>query len=409
MPYGPGYQGLPGDRLTGGQGYRLASLLARQNVNNGTVAGGLANILQQAMLGMAMKEDRDLAREDRDLALKDRADATDANQAMARGLSAKPWVNPDTGSVAPNQTGVGGMEGAMYALGNLPDNAHAGRLASSLMATKFEKDAALESQKALKLAPSYEGPTSTMREYEYAKQNGFTGSFADFKKIGTTAPSNVQEWQFYSELPKDKQEAYLAMKRANPYINLGGSMVQPSQTQPGAALGGFDKTIPPEDRPETKRDQALATGRGKTQAENEANAPGAVVKADEMLASVDRVLNDPNLEISTGMLSKLSFIPGTPQYDFTTKLKQLQGQAFLQAFESLKGGGQITQVEGEKATQAIARLDAAQSTPAFKAAMDDLRGILVAARARAQAKLPQGAPAGQPPAQSGGWSIQRVE
>ncbi len=41
--------------------------------------------------------------------------------------------------------------------------------------------------------------------------------------------------------------------------------------------------------------------------------------------------------------------------DFNAMLDQVQGGAFLQAFESLKGGGQITQIEGEKATQAIVR------------------------------------------------------
>jgi hypothetical protein len=37
----------------------------------------------------------------------------------------------------------------------------------------------------------------------------------------------------------------------------------------------------------------------------------------------------------------------------------------LQAFESLKGGGQITQIEGEKATSALNRMNTAQSEVEF--------------------------------------------
>jgi len=66
-------------------------------------------------------------------------------------------------------------------------------------------------------------------------------------------------------------------------------------------------------------------------------------------------------------------IGGTNAADFEAKLGQVQGKLFLQAFETLKGGGQITEVEGEKATSALANLSASQSEEQFRAALLEFR------------------------------------
>jgi len=93
-------------------------------------------------------------------------------------------------------------------------------------------------------------------------------------------------------------------------------------------------------------------------------------------------LSDPALDKSTGALAWTQAIPGTDQRRFGTRVKQLDGQAFLQAFESLKGGGQITEIEGDKATQAIGRLDSAQSPEDYRQALTDLRDVLSLAAKR---------------------------
>jgi hypothetical protein len=51
----------------------------------------------------------------------------------------------------------------------------------------------------------------------------------------------------------------------------------------------------------------------------------------------------------------------------------IKGGAFLEAFNSLKGGGQITELEGQKAEQAQARLSTAQSEEDFKDALQEYR------------------------------------
>lgn len=96
-----------------------------------------------------------------------------------------------------------------------------------------------------------------------------------------------------------------------------------------------------------------------------------------MLASIDGILNDPALDFSTGWLEWTQNIPGTPARRFGARANQLKGQAFLQAFNNLRGGGHITEIEGQKATDAIARLDTAQSPNDYRSALQELQGILL--------------------------------
>lgn len=103
---------------------------------------------------------------------------------------------------------------------------------------------------------------------------------------------------------------------------------------------------------------------------------------EAMLSTINGILDDPALSYSTGALSVLQNVPGTPMKRVQGRVNQLNGQAFLQAFASLKGGGQITETEGAKATAAIGRLDSSQSPEDYKSALTELKDILVAAQTR---------------------------
>lgn len=91
-------------------------------------------------------------------------------------------------------------------------------------------------------------------------------------------------------------------------------------------------------------------------------------------------------------------IGGTKAADFYTLLEQVQGGTFMQAFNNLKGAGQITEQEGAKATAAIARLNPRQSEEGFNKALMDFDGVLAQAQARSQANAPQQAPQAAPQA-----------
>lgn len=56
---------------------------------------------------------------------------------------------------------------------------------------------------------------------------------------------------------------------------------------------------------------------------------------------------------------------GSDTAGFLGRLEQIKSRTFLQAFESLKGAGQITEKEGEKATSALNRMNTAQSEVEF--------------------------------------------
>jgi hypothetical protein len=61
----------------------------------------------------------------------------------------------------------------------------------------------------------------------------------------------------------------------------------------------------------------------------------------------------------------LRFVEGTDTASFEPLYKGIKGQAFLEAFQRLKGAGQITEIEGQKATEALLKLDKAQNEKDF--------------------------------------------
>jgi hypothetical protein len=70
------------------------------------------------------------------------------------------------------------------------------------------------------------------------------------------------------------------------------------------------------------------------------------------------------------------FMPGSSALDFQSRFEEIKGGAFLEAFESLKGAGSISEKEGEKATTAITRMSLAQSEKEFMAAARDLQDVV---------------------------------
>ena len=125
---------------------------------------------------------------------------------------------------------------------------------------------------------------------------------------------------------------------------------------------------------------------GKAQGEAKVALPEVEAQSDDMLRTIEDTLNDPALNKSLGWNAWKQVVPGSPQKRVGSKIEQLQGQAFLQAFERLKGGGPITDVEGRKGTQAIARLQTTQDPEAFRAALEDLKQIVTSVKARARTK-----------------------
>jgi hypothetical protein len=128
---------------------------------------------------------------------------------------------------------------------------------------------------------------------------------------------------------------------------------------------------------------------GEVEGKQSAAAAGAITTADQTMKQIDEVLQHPGLKDVTGMTGGVwRNIRGTDAYGVNQRIEQLKGRAFLEAFESMKGGGAITELEGKKASDAIARLNVNQSEADFRKALGDLREVVQSARTRAQGRLP---------------------
>jgi hypothetical protein len=124
-----------------------------------------------------------------------------------------------------------------------------------------------------------------------------------------------------------------------------------------------------------------------------------------MRGVVSNILEHPGFSGSIGAKNasylfgaKSQPFAGTKEADFMALLEQLKGGAFLQAFQSLKGGGPITDVEGEKATQAIVRAQASQSEEGFRKSMNEVLDVLGNAEKRLGSSAPSAAASAAPAA-----------
>lgn len=156
-------------------------------------------------------------------------------------------------------------------------------------------------------------------------------------------------------------------------IDLGTS-VRTIGTKTGQAIGSDIK----KDIRGAKREAGI----GKAEGAAAATSTGDYAKATDAITQIDALLKDKGLENVTGpVMGRLPNVSGDAQRA-QARIDQIKGQTFLQAYQQLRGGGQITEVEGKKAEAAIARLNQAQSTTDFKQALTELRDIIAAGRAR---------------------------
>jgi hypothetical protein len=130
------------------------------------------------------------------------------------------------------------------------------------------------------------------------------------------------------------------------------------------------------------------TETAKTKASEIAGAPDAYSAAIRTLKNIDAAILHPGRESGTGASAFIGSVPATAARDFASRSEQLTGDAFLEAYRALKGGGAISQPEGEKATQAIARLkDRFVKEEDYLQALKDYRSVMVEAAKKAVQKM----------------------
>jgi len=151
---------------------------------------------------------------------------------------------------------------------------------------------------------------------------------------------------------------------------------------------------------------ASAKEQGEARGKAVVDLPRIEDNATLMLDTIQKARMHPGREAGTGPIAGRIGAIGGDQAGFVALMDQIQGKAFLEAFNSLRGGGQITEVEGKKATDAIARLNRVQTKRDFDAAMDDLQSVVTIGLTRARRNAQGGqvaptAPASAAPSTAG--------
>jgi hypothetical protein len=157
--------------------------------------------------------------------------------------------------------------------------------------------------------------------------------------------------------------------------------------------------------------QAAAKARGKVIAENKVEAeralPGAIATAEQTLTLIDEMIGDARVskdgkkwEVPKGGRDPAEgftdyvglgfpgerFLEGSDAASYERRQLQIEGKTFLEAFESLRGGGAITEVEGAKGQQAISRMNKAQSEVEYVKAARELQEVVRKGVERARTK-----------------------
>jgi hypothetical protein len=147
--------------------------------------------------------------------------------------------------------------------------------------------------------------------------------------------------------------------------------------------------------PEYKAQVAAAEAEGKDKVTFNAKLPSVISNATQAINLIDTMIGTPEVKDKEGKVVQKATaahpgisavgsifnplttrISGTDAANFKAYLDQVQGGAFLDAYNTLRGGGAITQVEGQKATAAVTRMNLAQSKDEFIKAAREYQEVL---------------------------------
>jgi hypothetical protein len=226
------------------------------------------------------------------------------------------------------------------------------------------------------------GTTDGIREYQFALGQGFKGNLQDFLQQKRATNSFEQYSKAGAVFQGDDGQYYTlrlagdgtqklepvgkGMKPARGFVAVGDDVLDKGAgtltgTDLGPAIAG----------------EAAAKTRGEAQGAAQIDIPRIEANAERALKTIQQIRAHPGKQYGVGITAASGYLPQTSMRGFKNLVDQAKGQTFLEAFNSLRGGGQITEAEGQKATQALARLDTAQSQEDFDAALKDLESVVV--------------------------------
>jgi hypothetical protein len=222
-----------------------------------------------------------------------------------------------------------------------------------------------------------------------------------------------QRWTQVGAMPTEQRKQYFLQMGVNAEKRLEQMSVSEFQKQD---LGIKRERLSKDFDPVLQSNLAGAKEYGQVLAKSKATAeqalPGALQAAEEGIRLIDEMVGKQEIKDKNGKIIQagtkphpgfssyvgFSFLPGqrfvegSDAASYEIRQKQIEGKAFLQAFETLRGGGSITEKEGEKGTAAIMRMNKASSEAEYKAAARELQTILRTGMDRSRAKAGQTSP-----------------
>lgn len=233
-------------------------------------------------------------------------------------------------------------------------------------------------------------------------------------------PTEIENYEYMDRLPQDKKPSWFANKRNPTTINQGDQTSVLNPVDPTVPSAVYPTNLKPADKLGYVGQREIVTKRNQMMSERITEAQLSLPQAEDnykyMADLLDTVHDHKGLEQVIGMPNIMTLgghLPASDGADFRPYLKQLQGKQFLEAFESLKGGGQITEVEGNKATDAMARMQTTQSEPAFRKALREFKEVIFRAIVRHRTLAGQGVAMPQRRAsdknKNNGFKIKRIK
>jgi hypothetical protein len=225
---------------------------------------------------------------------------------------------------------------------------------------------------------------------------------------GTSLPSNVQEWQYYSTLSPEDQSRYLTMKRSNPALNIGTGFVTQDMANPGNVLGG---PIAIENQ-QAAYDTGYGSVTGKTAAENDdlarsvtSKMPGLRSVVDTLTKLADTATYTQSGQIMDNVKRELGLPVGQGAIDRASYIAIVDNQVLPLLKDTFGAAFTVQEGESLRATLGDPNKSPAEKKAILEAFIEQKERDVAAMTG--QAALQGGAPAPAP--QGGGFTILGVE
>ncbi len=184
---------------------------------------------------------------------------------------------------------------------------------------------------------------------------------------GAEDPASIREWEVFSGMSPDQQGAYLRMKRASPYLDLGTGYAQPDPVNPGQTSG----PLIPKDNYTPAYDAASGSGQGKVDVENKASfdslnskLPGLKTVVTELGALADKATYTMSGKLWDDVVRETGNLPTEGALARTKYMSMVDNQVLPLLKDTF--GAAFTVQEGESLR---ATLGAPDKSPAEKKAV----------------------------------------